>query len=84
MVENFEFLTIKAPKKEDIEKVQNVIKNSAISSEVKGELNKLIEEVTPEKIMEPDRRLKWLYSAKRLIKDVAPTPEIHVTMRKKE
>ncbi|WP_454780671.1 hypothetical protein [Legionella sp. WA2022007384] len=84
MVENFEFLTIKAPKKEDIEKVQNVIKNSSISSEVKGELNKLIEEVTPEKIMEPDRRLKWLYSAKRLIKDVAPTPEVDVTMRKKE
>ncbi|WP_412755843.1 hypothetical protein [Legionella bozemanae] len=80
MIEKFESLVLKAPKKEDIEKVRDVVKNSSISPESKGKLDKLIEEVTPEKIMEPQKqRLQWLYSAKRTIMDSAPKSEVDPT-----
>ncbi|CAM2924141.1 hypothetical protein LEAN103870_08860 [Legionella anisa] len=77
MVEKFESLVLKAPKKEDIEKARSVVKNSSISSEGKGRLDELIEQVTPERIMGPQQRLQWLYTAKRIITDTSsPKPEV--------
>lgn len=77
MIEKFESLVLKAPNKEDIKKVQGVVKNSSISPEIKGKLDKLIEQVTPERIMEPQQRLQWLYSAKRIITDTSsPKSEV--------
>ncbi|KTD41982.1 hypothetical protein [Legionella parisiensis] len=80
IVEKFESLILTAPKKEDIEKVRDVVKNSSIPPESKGKLDKLIEQITPEKIMEPQKqRLQWLYSAKRTIMDSSPKPEVDPT-----
>lgn len=84
MIEKFESLVLKAPKKDDIEKARNIVESSTISSKNKGELNKLIEQVSPEKIMESQQRLQWLYSARRLIKDTSPTPNVDPTLHKKD
>ncbi|MCW8410096.1 hypothetical protein OQJ13_14040 [Legionella sp. PATHC035] len=84
MIEKFESLVLKAPKEDDIEKARNIVESSTISPKNKGELNKLIEQVSPEKIMESQQRLQWLYSAKRLIKDTTPTPNVDPTLPKKD
>ncbi|MCE0723156.1 MULTISPECIES: hypothetical protein [Legionella] len=77
MIEKFESLVLKAPQKEDIEKARGVVKNLSISSESKGKLDELIEQVTPERVMEPQQRLQWLYSAKRIITDTSlAKPEV--------
>lgn len=84
MIEKFESLVLKAPKKDDIENARGIVERSSISPKNKGELNKLIEQVAPEKTMGSQQRLQWLYSAKRLIKDTSPTPEADPTLLKKD
>ncbi|KTD74013.1 hypothetical protein [Legionella tucsonensis] len=79
MIEKFESLILKAPKKEDIEKVRAVVKTSSISSESKGELNKLIDEVIPGEIKPQPERLKWLFGAKQTIRDTLTKPEVDPT-----
>ncbi|KTD57009.1 Dot/Icm system substrate protein LidA [Legionella santicrucis] len=70
-----------APREEDIHKVTLVLE-SVIPPQHQNDLHKLIDEVSPGKIMSPEDRLGWLHRAKNLIPDVMEPiePELEPTL----
>ncbi|CAM2780763.1 Uncharacterised protein [Legionella steigerwaltii] len=84
MVEQFESLILKAPKKEEIEKIRDMVDHSSISPENKGELNKLIEQVAPEKVMGSQQRLRFFKEVKHLISETSPSSHVDSTVQKKD
>ncbi|QIN35638.1 LidA [Legionella longbeachae] len=68
-----------APRKKDIYKVTRELE-SVIPLERQNELHKLIDEVTPGKIMSPDVRRSWLDRAQNLIPDVVTEPQLETTI----
>ncbi len=86
MREKFEFLALKKPQKKDLDEVRNLVKNSSISPEVKGKLDQLIEQAdnAPGKNYGATERLRFLRSARQLLKDVSPALDMDSTLRKKD